>query len=177
MQNFIHSPLSVLVIPVRWFNSFFFQTLHLSRGISSIYLQAIPAANMAVQAFAMFIFALMYIYLLGKVRSIDTLLTCLCLTTLGFLILLAVQFWPWYILWTLWIIALRRFDALTISVLLLSCTSLLTYPLLYVDNLPIAFYQPLLIFGIPLIYLITHLKRNNERITLFYEGRSETAKN
>ena len=80
-------------------------------------------------------------------------------------------------LWTLWIIALRRFDALTISVILLSCTALLTYLLLYVDNLPIAFYQPLLIFGIPLIYLITRLKRSNERITLFYERRSETAKN
>ena len=77
----------------------------------------------------------------------------------------------------LWIIALRRFDALTISVLLLSCTALLTYPLLYVDNLPIAIYQPLLIFGIPLIYLITRLKRSNERMTLFYDRRSETAKN
>ena len=177
MQSFTHSPLSVLVIPVRWLNIFLFQTLHLSTGFSSNYLQAIPAANMAVQASAMFIFALMYIYFLGKVRSIDTLLTCLCLTILGFLILLSAQFWPWYILWALWIIALRRFDALTISVLLLSCTALLTYPLLYVDNLPIAIYQPLLIFGIPLIYLITWLKRNNERMTLFYERRSETAKN
>ena len=177
MQYFIHSPLSVMVIPVHWLNNFLFHTLHLSTGFSSDYLQAIPAANMAVQASAMFIFALMYIYLLGKVRSVDALLTSLCLTILAFLILLSGQFWPWYILWALWIIALRRFDALTISVLLLSCTALFTYPLLYVDNLPIAFYQPLLIFGIPLIYLITRLKRSNERITLFYERRSETAKN
>ncbi len=166
MQHFIHSPLSVLVIPVHWLNSLLFQTLNLPTAISSDYLQPIPAANMAVQASAMFIFALMYIYLLGKVRSIDTLLTCLCLATLGFMILISVQFWPWYILWALWIIALRRFDALTISVLLLSCTALLTYPLLYVDNLPIAIYQPLLIFGIPLIYLITRVKRSNERMTL-----------
>jgi hypothetical protein len=101
----------------------------------------------------------------------------LCLTTLGFLILLSGQIWPWYILLTLWIIALRRFDALTISVLLLSCTALLTYPLLYVDNLPFEIYQPLLIIGIPLIYLITQLKRNNERMTLFYDRRGETAKN
>jgi len=177
MQYFAHSPLSVLVIPVRWFNNFFFQSLHLSKGYASYYLQAIPAATMAVQAFAMFIFALMYIYLLGKIRSINTLLTCLCLIILGFLILLSAQFWPWYILWILWIIALRRFDALSISVLLLSCTALLSYPLLYVDNVPIAIYQPLIIFGIPLIYLITRLKRSNERMTLFYERRSETAKN
>ena len=177
MQYFIHSPLSILVIPVHWLNSFLFQTFHLSTGFSSDNLQAIPAANMAVQASAMFIFALMYIYLLGKVRSIDTLFTCLCLTTVGFLILLSVQFWPWYILWTLWNIALRRFDALTISVLLLSCTALLNYPLLYVDNLPFTIYQPLLIFGIPLIYLITRLKSSNERMTLFYDRRGETAKN
>ena len=38
----------------------------------------------------------------------------------------------------------------------LQSTSPLTrYPLLYIDNLPIAIYQPLLIFCIPLIYLIT----------------------
>jgi len=177
MQYFLHSPLSVLVIPVQWLNRLLFQSLNLSTALSSDYLQAIPAANMAVQASAMFIFILMYIYLLSKVRSIDTLLTGLGLTGLGFLILLSPQFWPWFILWVLWIIALRRFDALTLSVLLLSCTALLTYPFLYIDNLPIALYQPLLIFGIPLIYLITRLKRSNERMTFFYDRRSETAKN
>ncbi len=168
MQYFLLSPLSVLVIPVQWFNKLLFQSLNLSTALSSDYLQAIPAANMAVQASAMFIFTLMYIYLLSKVRSIDTLFTGMCLTGLGLLILLSAQFWPWFILWVLWIIALRRFDALTLSVLLLSCTALLTFPFLYIDNLPIAIYQPLLIFGIPLIYLITRLKRSNERMTFFY---------
>jgi len=145
--------------------------------ISSYPLQPIIAANMTVLASAMFIFALIYFYLLGKVRSIETLLTSLCLATLGFIVLISLQFWPWYVLWALWIVALRRFDALTVSVLLLSCTALLTYPLLYVDNLPIATYQPLLIFGIPLIYLITQVKRSDERKTLLYDRRSETAKN
>jgi hypothetical protein len=177
MQYYIHTLISVLVIPVHWFNNLLFQTLQLSTGSFADYLQAIPAANMAVQASALFIFAITYIYLSRKVRSIDTLLTSLCLTTLGFLILLSRQFWPWYILWTLWIVALRRFDALTTSVVLLSCTALLTYPLFYVDNLPIAIYQPLLIFGIPLIYLITQRKRSNERMTSFYDRRSKTAKN
>jgi hypothetical protein len=177
MQYLIHSPLSILVIPVQLLNSFLFRILYPPAALSTHYLQAIPAANMAVQASAMFIFILMYIYLLSKVRSIDTLFTSLCLTGLGFLILLSAQFWPWFILWVLWIIALRRFDALTLSVLLLSCTALLMYPFLYIDNLPIVIYQPLLIFGIPLIYLITRLKRSNERMTFFYDRRSETAKN
>ena len=176
MQQFIHSPLGVLVIPVHWLFSLLVQTLNPTTTLSS-YLQPIIAANMAVRASAMFIFALIYFYLLGKVRSIDTFLTSLCLAILGFIILISGQFWPWYVLWVLWIVALRRFDALTVSVLLLSCTALLTYPLLYVHNLPIAIYQPLLIFGIPLIYLITQVKRSNERMTLLYDRRSETAKN
>ena len=177
MQYLLHSPLSILVIPVQLFNSFLFRILYPPAAFPANYLQAIPTANMAVQASAIFIFVLIYLYLFRRVRSADSLLTSLCLVMPGFLILLAGQFWPWYILWVLWIIALRRFDTLTISVLLLSCTALLTYPLLYVDNVPIATYQPLLIFGIPLIYLITRLIRSNERMNLFYDRRSETAKN
>jgi hypothetical protein len=177
MQQFIHSSLGVLVIPVRWLFSFLVQILNVPTTINSYPLQPIIAANMTVLASAMFIFALIYFYLLGKVRSIETLLTSLCLATLGFIVLISVQFWPWYVLWALWIVALRRFDALTMSVLLLSCTALLTYPLLYVDNLPIATYQPLLIFGIPLIYLISQVKRSDERKTLLNDRRSETAKN
>jgi hypothetical protein len=177
MQQFIRSPLGVLVIPVRWLYSFLVQILNVPTTINSYPLQPIIAANMTVLASAMFIFALIYFNLLSKVRSIETLLTSLCLATLGFIVLISVQFWPWYVLWALWIVALRRFDTLTVSVLLLSCTALLTYPLLYVDNLPIATYQPLLIFGIPLIYLITQVKRSDERKTLLYDRRSETAKN
>jgi hypothetical protein len=177
MQHFVHSPLGVLAMPVRWLFGLLVQGMNLPTTISSYYLQPNSAAGTAVSASAMFIFALIYFYLLGKVRSFDTLLTSLCLVTLGYLVFISGQFWPWYVLWTLWIVALRRFDALTVSVLLLSCTALLTYPLLFVDNFPIASYQPLLIFGIPLIYLITHVKRSNERKTLPYDRRSETAKN
>jgi hypothetical protein len=177
MQYLIHSPLSILVIPVQLLNTFLFRIMYPPAAFPKNYLQAIPTANMAVQASAIFIFVLIYLYLFRRIRSVDSLLTCLCLVMLGFLILLAGQFWPWYILWALWIIALRRFDALTTSVLLLSCTALLTYPLLYVNNVPIVIYQPLLIFGIPLIYLITRLIRSNERMNLFYDRRSETAKN
>ena len=177
MQYLLHSPLSILVIPVQLLNSFLFRIIYPPATFPTNYLQAIPTANMAVQASALFIFVLIYLYLFRRVRSADSLLTCLCLVMPGFLILLAGQFWPWYILWVLWIIAVRRFDTLTISVLLLSCTALLTYPLLYVNNVPIATYQPLLIFGIPLIYLITQLIRSNERMNLFYDRRSETAQN
>ncbi len=177
MQHFVHSPLGILVMPVRWLFSFVVQGLNLPTTISSYYLQPIAAADMTVQASAMLIFALIYCYLAGKVRSIDTLLTSLCLAILGYVTLLSGQFWPWYVLWALWIVSLRRLDALTVSVLLLSCTAILSYPLLSIGNVPIAIYQPLLIFGIPLIYLITHVIRSSERKTIFYDRRSETAKN
>jgi hypothetical protein len=177
MQQFLQSPLGIFVIPVRWLFSLLVQTLHLPTTVSSFYSQPTIAADMAVRASAMFIFVLIYFYLLGKVRSIDTLLTSLCVCALGFIVLICGQFWPWYILWALWIIALRRFDALTVSVLLLSCTALLTYPLLSVDNSSIAILQPLLIFGIPLIYLITQVKRSNERMTILNDRRSETTQN
>jgi len=93
----------------------------------------------------------------------DVLFTSLSIAILGFIVLVPGIFWPWYVLWVLWIVALRRFDALTVSVILLSCTALFTYPLLYLENSPIALFQPLLIFGIPLVYLIANVLRRNER--------------
>jgi len=90
--------------------------------------------------------------------GVDVLFSCLSAAILGYVVFVAGVFWPWYILWALWIVALRRFDALSVSVLLLSCTALLTYSLLYLDRWPIALYQPLLIFGIPFVYLIVKRK-------------------
>jgi hypothetical protein len=175
MQHFGHSPLGVSVMPVRWLYSLLVQVLNLSTSISLYYLQPMIAADTTVRASAMFIFALIYFNLLNKARSFDALLTSLCLAVLGYLALVSGQFWPWYVLWVLWIVALRRFDALTVSVLLFSCTALLTYPLVYIDKLPIATYQPLLIFGIPLVYLIAKVAKRTERKSLLYDRRSKTA--
>jgi hypothetical protein len=142
-------------------------------------MQPSSAANTMLVASGLFIFALIYLYLLGKVRRVSTspaptrdmlgvevLFSCLSVAILGYVVFVVGVFWPWYILWALWIVALRRFDALSVSVLLLSCTALLTYSLLYLDRWPIALYQPLLIFGIPFVYLI--VKRS-------YSDRKRTA--
>jgi len=157
---FIHSPLSVLAIPMRWLFSLIAQAAHFPAS----YMQPTTAADVTVQASGMFIFALIYLYLLAKVRrasgrqGFNVLLTSLSIAVSAYVVLVLGSFWPWYVLWILWIVALQRYNALTVSVLLLSCTALLTYPLLYVDSLPIAVYQPLLIFGIPLVYLIAKMK-------------------
>jgi hypothetical protein len=160
MQHFVYSLLGVLAMPMRWLFSLIAQAGHFPVP----YLQPTTAADVTVQASGMFIFALIYVYLLAKVRRASArqgfrvLLTSLSLGVSGYVALVSGLFWPWQVLWILWVVALRRLDALTVSVLLLSCTALLTYPLLYLDNLPVAVYQPLLIFGIPLIYLIAKMK-------------------
>jgi len=219
MQHFVHSLLAMVAVPLDWLYSQVAQ----GANFPANYMQPSSAANTMLVASGLFIFALIYLYLLGKVRrvgeqgaagdhkgppfptpppsplrtdddasnkptcvssapaptrdvlGIEVFFTCLSAAILGYVVFVAGVFWPWYILWALWIVALRRFDALSVSVLLLSCTALLTYPLLYLDRWPIALYQPLLIFGIPLVYLIVKRKRRNERNRLAYERRSKTA--
>jgi hypothetical protein len=224
MQHFVHSLLAMVAVPLDWLYSQVAQ----GANFPANYMQPSSAANTMLVASGLFIFALIYLYLLGKVRrapvtiadghstggdasipaptrdgepyaanerlrgdasitsllhtspaptrdgpGIEVFFTCLSAAILGYMVFVAGVFWPWYILWALWIVALRRFDALSVSVLLLSCTALLTYPLLYLDRWPIALYQPLLIFGIPFVYLI--VKRRNERNRLAYERRGKTA--
>ncbi len=217
MQHFVHSLLAMVAVPLDWLYSQVAQ----GANFPANYMQPSSAANTMLVASGLFIFALIYLYLLGKVRrvgdqgtagdhkgppfptpppsplrtdddaskkpthesispaptrdgpGVDVLFSCLSVAILGYVVFVAGVFWPWYILWALWIVALRRFDALSVSVLLLSCTALLTYSLLYLDRWPIAVYQPLLIFGIPFVYLI--VKRRNERNRLAYERRGKTA--
>lgn len=190
LQHFVHSPLGVLVKAMRWLFRHFLGGLNISPSYTT-FIQPLDSANATVLSSTIFIFALIYFYMLGKVRKspitvptmhssatsgFDELFTSLSVVILGYMVLVLGAFWPWYVLWALWVIALRRFDVLTGSVLLLSCTALLTYPLLYLDKLPIASYQPLLIFGIPLVYLIANMIiKRNERKMLEYDRRSETA--
>ena len=186
MQHFVHSPMGTLAVPLGWLYS------QISQGANfpSFYMQPAAAANTTLLAVGLFIFTLIYFYLLGKIRgtpvtpagmpgdtpgNVGAGLAPAQLALSAYIVFVSGSFWPWYVLWTLWIVALRRFDALTVSVLLLSCTALLTYPLLYLDSSPIAVYQPLLIFGIPLLYLIANRKRRNERKKLVYDRRSKTA--
>jgi hypothetical protein len=175
MQHFVHSLLAMVAVPLDWLYSQVAQ----GANFPANYMQPSSAANTMLAASGLFIFALIYLYLLGKVRRVSTspaptrdmlgvevLFSCLSVAILGYVVFVAGVFWPWYILWALWIVALRRFDALSVSVLLLSCTALLTYSLLYLDRWPIALYQPLLIFGIPFVYLIV------KRTDIWREGLS-----
>ena len=158
LQNFMYSLLALLVMPLRALYT------QLTGGINlpSSLLQPLSAADTTILASTLFIFALLYFQALGRVRSpwggwgepYNVLFTCWTIVIIGFVALASTLFWPWYIIWVVWIVALRRFDALTIAVLLLSCTALLYYPFLRLDTTPAGIYVPLGIFGVPFVYLI-----------------------
>ena len=179
MEHFVHSPPGILVGPMR---SFFRQVAQWSHFPPVM--QPNTAADLTLRGSATFIFVLIYLRLLGQVRlapvtspasdqeirlpGFGVLLTGWCSAVLAYLLLVSGWFWPWFVLWVLWIVVLRRLDRLSIAVLLLSGTALLAYPLMNFTRRPAMVGLPLLIFGIPLVYFLTvSLMRRSRR------GRTE----
>ncbi|HLI09256.1 MAG TPA: hypothetical protein VKV40_22015 [Ktedonobacteraceae bacterium] len=195
MAHFVHSPLGVLVGPMRGFFSDVARWAHFPP-----IMQPVTAADLTLRGSATVIFAIIYLYLFGQVRlapvasvaqdgvvadkktlipGFDVVLSSWCGAVLAYLFLASGEFWPWYVLWVLWIVVMRRLDILTITVLLLSSTSLFVYPLMDVTRHPVVTYLTVLIFGLPLVFLLTgssgkHYRRRR-RITErnVYDGRSE----
>jgi hypothetical protein len=172
IQHFVHSPVGTLAIPIRAFFQFVATVEHFPP-----LLQPIAAADVALRASALFIFVLIYTHLFGKLRhapgsavlqkkrvevidtemrlpAFDVLFYSCSIAVFWYLILVSGWFWPWYLLWLLWIAVLRRLDAFTIAILILSSTALFLYSFVGFTRGPIATYQAALIFGIPLIFLI-----------------------
>ncbi|HET7641642.1 MAG TPA: hypothetical protein VFK47_23225, partial [Ktedonobacteraceae bacterium] len=89
----------------------------------------------------------------------DVLTDCWASAVFWYLVLIMGWFWPWYVLWALWIVGLRRPNGHTFAVLLLSGTALLIYPLQAFPGSPFATYQSLLIFGVPLVFLFMDRKK------------------
>jgi len=190
MQYYVHSPLGLLAGPSHWLFSLIAQWSQFPPVM-----QPTTASDVTLRASAIFIFALIYLDLFGKVRratttvagmryapgadqemmipGFDVLLASWSTAVFWYLVLVVGWFWPWYVLWALWIVVLRRVDARTITLLLLSGTALLIYPLRNFAQSPVAIYQSLLIFGIPFVYLFINMKRQTERNTSLHERGSE----
>lgn len=178
MAHFVHSPLGTLVGPTRDF----FEQVAKWAHFPSI-MQPTTAADLTLRGSATFIFALIYLNLFGQVRrapvtsstvdqemrlpGFDVLLTSWCGVVLAYLLLVSGWFWPWFVLWVLWIAVLRRLDTLTITVLLLSGTALLAYPLMNFNRRPAMVGLPVLIFGVPLVYFLIDslMKQRGKRRT------------
>jgi hypothetical protein len=94
-----------------------------------------------------------------RLAGFDVLIDCWASAVFWYLVLIMGWFWPWYVLWALWTVGLRRPVGYTLAVLLLSATALLIYPFLTFPGSLLTIDQSIYIFGIPLIYLFIDRKR------------------
>ncbi|GAC1682424.1 MAG: hypothetical protein PVS3B3_02780 [Ktedonobacteraceae bacterium] len=194
MQHFIHSPIGTLVGPTHAFFRFIAYVLHFPATWDPI-----SSADVALRGSATFIFVLIYGNVFGRVRhapitlkeahyspdvdedntrpGFDVLVYAWNVAVFAYLMLVAGWFWPWYLLWLLWTAVLRRFDAFTSTMLVLSGTVLFFYLFMGLLKAPVALYQSTLIFGLPLVYLVSvkGRQRQRERTTMLHDRRSETA--
>ncbi len=192
MQHFIHSPIGTLVGPTRAFFRLIAYVLRFPPTWNPI-----SSADVALRGSATFIFVLIYGNVFGHVRhapmtltskrfssdidkdgtGFDVLLYAWNVAVFAYLMLVSGWFWPWYLLWVLWIAVLRRFDAFTSTMLILSGTVLFFYLFIGLLKAPVALYQSVIIFGLPLIYLVgvKGRQRQKERTAILHDRRSETA--
>ena len=173
VTNFSHSLVGLIEGPLEWIFGLVDQWLHFPPVM-----QPLTSADSALRASTIFIFALIYFRLFGKVRAapmltgadsetlvpgFDVLLDCWSIAVFWYLVLVLGWFWPWYALWILWIVVLRPLDSRTIAILLLSGTALLFYPFQSITGSVAALYQPILVFGIPLVYMFVSRKKRKAR--------------
>ena len=194
MQHFIHSPIGTLVGPT---HAFFRLIAYVLRFPPTW--DPISSADVTLRGSATFIFVLIYGNVFGRVRhapgtltgirsssnidkdsikpGFEVLLYAWNVAVFAYLMLVSGWFWPWYLLWSLWITVLRRFDAFTSTMLVLSGTVLFFYLFMGLLKAPVALYQSTLIFGLPLLYLVSvkGRQRQRERTEILHDRRSETA--
>jgi hypothetical protein len=171
MQHFVYSPISLLANPLHRLFGFVASTLGFP-----LFEQPAVAADVTLRASATFIFVLIYVHLFGQVRNapvtlteaanrlyndkdmivpgLDTLLGCWGIAIFCYMVLVSGWFWPWYLLWLLWVVVVQRLNIFTSAMLVLSGTALFIYPFIGFSTGPMATHQAALIFGIPLLYLI-----------------------
>ena len=180
MEHFVHSPLGLLVGPNRLFFKLLASTLHFPWD-------PLPAADVTLRGSATFVFALLYSNLFNRVRhapttiagmrysdnadptievpGVDTLFRAWGIALFTYLALVTGWFWPWYLLWLLWVVMLQRLDLFTSTMLVLSGTALFFYVFAasIFQSIAIAKYEPALIFGLPLVYLVVMSYRGHKR--------------
>jgi len=194
MQHFIHSPIGTLVGPTHVFFRLIAYVLRFPPSWDPI-----SSADVTLRGSATFIFVLIYANVFGCVRhapttleearysldadqdmtkpGFDVLLYAWNVAVFAYLMLVSGWFWPWYLLWLLWTAILRRFDVFASTTLVLSGTVLFFYLFIGFLKAPVALYQSTLIFGLPLVYLISvkGRQRQRERTDILHDRRSETA--
>lgn len=177
MQHFVYSPISLLAVPLHRLFGFVASTIGFP-----LFEQPAVAADVTLRASASFIFVLIYVHLFSQVHfapgtaneaykrsqsdddmlmpGLDTLLRCWGIAIFCYMVLVSGWFWPWYLLWLLWVVVVQRLSIFTSAMLVLSGTALFIYPFVGFSTGPMVTYQAALIFGIPLLYLVTGWSRH-----------------
>jgi hypothetical protein len=162
LEHFVQSPIGLFAWPIRGF--FEWAT---SGAKGPLLIAPIKAADVALRASATFIFIVIYFNLFTRVwgsRSVkrhgeliagmEVVLECWGIAIFWYMVLVAGWFWPWYLLWVLWLPILQRPHAFNIALLVLSGTALFVYPFTGFSKGPLSTQQTALIFGLPLVYLL-----------------------
>ncbi|HEV2580984.1 MAG TPA: hypothetical protein VGT44_09035 [Ktedonobacteraceae bacterium] len=150
LQIALNSMLALFVTPLNALYTLLFTRSHITTP-SFAPVDPTSAANLSIVTSALFTFLLLYLREMGKARKVEALFTGLCIVMLAYVALASTIFWPWLLIWIVWLVALRPYDTLSKTLLLFSCTALLYYPL---KAAPFALLAPLCIFGIPFVYFI-----------------------
>jgi hypothetical protein len=153
LQTMLHSLPALLYMLLNPFYMVAFNALHITAP-SFAPVNPSSAASITIITSMLFLFLLLYIRELDRVRKYETFFTGLCIVMTAYVVLASMIFWPWYLAWIIWIVALRPFDILSKTMLVFSCTALLYYPLLSLDGTPLAFLVPVCILGPPFLYYV-----------------------
>jgi hypothetical protein len=169
MQHFVHSPISLLAGPLHRLFGFVATAIGFP-----LFEQPAVAADVTLRASATFIFVLIYVHLFSLVRNapatwsdnrlhpasdmlipgLETLLKCWGIAIFCYMVLVSGWFWPWYLLWLLWVVVVQRLTIFTSAMLVLSGTALFIYPFVGFSTGPMTTNQAALIFGVPVLYLV-----------------------
>jgi hypothetical protein len=139
-QSLINSPLEALSWPVSWLIAAL--SGHPARAFTVNLMKTL--GNLA--------FFAVWGYLLARRTACDIWGTW-AWALLAYLTLASGWFWPWYVTWPLALVALRSFDRLTISVMLLAGGVLTLYGFMPLTASPLFGFRSVIAFGPALGYL------------------------
>ncbi|HEY7418385.1 MAG TPA: hypothetical protein VH593_24600, partial [Ktedonobacteraceae bacterium] len=134
MAHFVHAPISLLAIPLHIIFSTVADVFRFH-----LFVPPVTAADITLRTSTTFIFVLIYLQLFRAVRhapttqaealarpdgdrdmrmpGFDILLGSLGVCAFWYMVLISGWFWPWYLLWMLWIIVLQRLNIFTSAML------------------------------------------------------------
>ena len=119
----------------------------------------------ALKVIGLLAFALLWLRELRRVRDFDGMLAGWATVLLGYVLLASGWFWPWYVTWSVAIVALLPWGELTVATLLLAGGVLTLYAFLPLFAAPVYGLRAWIAFGPAVVYLLRqHIPQPLRRI-------------